>query len=293
MITANIIQDGIFSYMSYEDWQASTSPKTRGSWNLHTLLPKGMEFFVMLSSIAGVVGSAGQANYAAGNTYMDGLAHYRNAQGERATALDLGAILDHGVLAGNHALRDLVLSNEMLDAITSKDVLSLLNHFCDPASSTADTIGQVAVGLGPPAQLKATRLKGQQWTLSLPFYSHIMNSAPDATEKGNGEDGAEAKLRQDFAAAPTLGDAAVVVSHALLKRMVVMSPGLQWRLDEKGLDEPLQTFGIDSLQAIELRSWFARDFSADIPIFTILGNETLASMGAVVTQKSKLREATT
>ena len=60
-------------------------------------------------------------------------------------------------------------------------------------------------------------------------------------------------------------------------------------MDAKNMDEPIQTFGVDSLQAIELRSWFAREFAADIPIFAILGEETLASIGLLVANKSKLR----
>ena len=58
-----------------------------------------MDFFLYLSSVAGVVGSDGQANYAAGNTYMDSLAHYRVARGEKATSLDLGWMESEGAVA--------------------------------------------------------------------------------------------------------------------------------------------------------------------------------------------------
>lgn len=118
--------------MSYKDWRASTNPKTRGSWNLHTLLPDGPDFFVLLSSIAGFIGSAGQANYAAGNTYMDVLAHYRRARGESAVALDLGVIVDHGVLATNTELQDRILAGGLLAGISTEELLSLLDCYCDP-----------------------------------------------------------------------------------------------------------------------------------------------------------------
>ncbi|KAI1641235.1 KR-domain-containing protein [Biscogniauxia mediterranea] len=67
-----------------------------GSFNLHATLPKGMDFFIMLSAMAGVCGSRGEANYAAGNTYQDSLARYRLDRGERATALDLGPFHEMG-----------------------------------------------------------------------------------------------------------------------------------------------------------------------------------------------------
>ncbi|KAG4216756.1 hypothetical protein PC116_g34763, partial [Phytophthora cactorum] len=159
--------------MSYEDWQARTSPKTRGSWNLHTLLPKGLDFFVLLSSISGFIGSAGQANYAAGNTYMDALAHYRHALGERATALDLGVVLDHGVLAADEALRDRILAQGLLTGISFPELLALLDHCCDPESPP---LPQVAIGLAPASQIKAGGLHGHRAFLSLPFYKHIFNN---------------------------------------------------------------------------------------------------------------------
>ncbi|KAI1145035.1 KR domain-containing protein [Nemania diffusa] len=127
-----VLKDGLFANMSYKDWRASTNPKTRGSWNLHTLLPDGPDFFVLLSSIAGFIGSAGQANYAAGNTYMDVLAHYRRARGESAVALDLGVIVDHGVLATNTELQDRILAGGLLAGISTEELLSLLDCYCDP-----------------------------------------------------------------------------------------------------------------------------------------------------------------
>ena len=61
--------------MSLEDFQIAVKPKVQGSWNLHTLLPSDLDFFVLLSSGAGVTGNRGQANYCMGNTYQDALAN--------------------------------------------------------------------------------------------------------------------------------------------------------------------------------------------------------------------------
>lgn len=274
--------------MSHDDWAASTNPKTRGSWNLHTVLPEGLEFFVLLSSISGVVGSAGQANYAAGNTYMDALAHYRNALGERAVALDLGPMLDHGVLATNEALRDRILAAGLLRGVYSSELLALLDYYCDPTSPVSSpNTAQVTIGLAP--ELRAANPQARSTLLSLPFYRHVFSGATGSNQQASGDEMLEAQRRQDFVSAKSPSDAGVIVSQALLQRLVSMTPGLRDRLDDKSLDESLQTFGVDSLQAIELRSWFAREFAADVPIFVILGDETLASIGLLVAGKSKLR----
>src|SRR3954454_5754004 len=97
--------------MSYEDWKISTAAKIEGSWNLHEVLPKDMEFFILLSSASGIIGNTGQANYAAGCTYQDQLAHFRRRQGLAATSIDLGAVLGVGYIAEteNHKMQEALL----------------------------------------------------------------------------------------------------------------------------------------------------------------------------------------
>lgn len=89
---AMVLRDGLYETMPYENWIQATRPKIEGSWNLHELMPKELDFFVMLSSVSGIVGNRGQSNYCAGNTYQDALAHYRRSQGLTAQTVDLGAI---------------------------------------------------------------------------------------------------------------------------------------------------------------------------------------------------------
>lgn len=52
--------------MTHEQFLGVIRPKVQGSWNLHHYLPKDMDFFILLSSSAGIAGSRGQGNYAAG-----------------------------------------------------------------------------------------------------------------------------------------------------------------------------------------------------------------------------------
>jgi NADPH:quinone reductase-like Zn-dependent oxidoreductase len=96
---AMVLKDTIFEKMTHDDWAAGTRVKINGTWNLHSLAPKDLDFFIMLSSISGIIGNAGQANYNAGNIFQDNLAHHRCSLGLKGTALDLGAVLDVGYLA--------------------------------------------------------------------------------------------------------------------------------------------------------------------------------------------------
>jgi hypothetical protein len=275
--------------MKYEDWRLGTDSKTIGSWNLHTLLPKGLDFFIMLSSIAGIVGSAGQANYAAGNTYMDSLSHYRTAIGERGTALDLGVMVDHGVLADNQILQNKILGQGFLAGVKSEEVFNLLDLYCN-ADAMAAWNAQIALGIASPSQIRAKSAGRTHPFLSLPFYSHIFNSSgrDDSLADPNASSASEV-LRQQFIAAPSLEDAGLIIAHALLQRLVDMNPELRDRVDADSLGEPIGRFGVDSLTAIELRSWFAKEWAADVPIFEILGEGTVEGVGLSVAVKSTLR----
>ena len=113
---AMVLQDSVFENMTGMDFMTAAKPKVEGSWNLHRLLPKDMDFFICLSSGAGIAGARGQSNYAAGmsnhslvvvltsatgNTYQDALAWHRRAQGLPAVTIDIGIVLSVGFVAEN------------------------------------------------------------------------------------------------------------------------------------------------------------------------------------------------
>lgn len=97
--------------MTYTKWAKAFHPKAIGSWNLHNSLPDTLDFLIFLSSSAGVLGNRGQANYAAGNTFQDALAHHRASLGRRSVSLDLGLVLGAGMVAENERLLDVMLAN--------------------------------------------------------------------------------------------------------------------------------------------------------------------------------------
>jgi hypothetical protein len=77
-------------------------PKVTAAMNLHNALTnEPLDFFVMTSSISGLLGTPAQSNYAAGNTYMDALARHRMAQGKHAASIVIPMVLGVGVVAEN------------------------------------------------------------------------------------------------------------------------------------------------------------------------------------------------
>lgn len=131
--------------MTYKNWQTSTYAKVQGAINLHNaLMDITLDFFVMTSSVSGTLGTPGQSNYSAANSFLDAIAKYRRSKGQRAVSIVLPMVLGVGIVAENNEIEE----NLKRKGMYGIDEEHLLEAF-EVSMSIQDSADHLVVGLDP------------------------------------------------------------------------------------------------------------------------------------------------
>lgn len=90
---ATALRDAMFEKISHADWVLNIKPRVQGAWNLHDALSNSeLDFFIMLSSVSGIIGNPGQSAYAASNALLDSFDAYRSRLGLPASTINIGVV---------------------------------------------------------------------------------------------------------------------------------------------------------------------------------------------------------
>jgi hypothetical protein len=270
-------QDSIFERMTFDQWQAALDPKHAATWNLHNQLPN-LDFFIMLSSLTGVAGNIGLANYSAGCAFQDTFARWRTSQGLPAVSIDLGPVKDIGYVAENQNVMERVAklgwnSLEKLDAMCI--IESAMLHPCRPPDQS-----QIIVGV--PRWEADTNLT---WTHDLRFSSMQKNIAiGESKSRGSASPNKAVPFKDIIAHATSLGQATQCCTDVLVQKLANM-----FSLQAADVDSSfsLAAYGVDSLVAVELRNWLAVTIAADVSVFDIIQSSSVANLSAKVARRSR------
>ena len=144
--SAGVLEDGALLRQDWPHFARVMAPKVDGSWILHRLtVGKSLDFFVLFSSTAALLGSPGQGNHAAANSFLDALAYYRQAKGLPALSINWGVWAEVGSAAmrnvGEHV--ELQGIRDHLPPGWIADLRGAHRPRDDPSSGAAGQLGQV------------------------------------------------------------------------------------------------------------------------------------------------------
>ncbi|WP_432122223.1 thioester reductase domain-containing protein, partial [Streptomyces sp. S1] len=263
---AGVLDDGLVGSQTPERLAAVLRPKAEAAWNLHELTRKEeLSAFVLFSSIAGVVGGPGQSTYAAANSFLDGLARQRAAEGLPATSVAWGLWTQDGGMSGG------------LDAA---DLGRIARGGFLPVTAGAGTaLLDLALGTGRPA-LVATPLDldAVRKLETVPALFRGLVRTPARPRAGAG--GADGTGWAERLASVPDGERSGLVLQAVREEVArVLGHGDTQRIRD---DEPFLAQGFDSLTAVELRNRCNALVGARLPATVVFDHPTPAALAAFV-----------
>ncbi|KAF2119266.1 hypothetical protein BDV96DRAFT_596010 [Lophiotrema nucula] len=274
---AMVLRDTLYDSMTHKDYHDVITCKVAGTWNLHNVAAKQaqpLDFFSMLSSISGVVGQKGQANYAAANAFLDAFAVYRRQQGLAANSIDLGAVEEIGYISRNSDLLQIFdpstwfgINEALFYRIVEYSITQQVAPI-NPASSSQLITG-IAVPLGKDSSILAdARFAGLAFG----------NTASASKDDGPQELKRLRLLLKNKADAVAIQGAVVdAVNQQAMKILHVAEP-----LEPA---KPLSSYGLDSLAGVELRNWIRMELNAEVSVLEISSAASLIALGARIAQK--------
>ncbi|KAH8588918.1 putative polyketide synthase [Bisporella sp. PMI_857] len=274
------LKDGIFENMTYNDWQTATKPKAQGSWNLHNALPKDMDFFVLLSSATGIMGNRSQANYAAGNTYEDALAQYRVSEGLPAASIDLGSVLSVGFVAENKEYAR--HTTAILEVLREDEIHGMIEYLIDPRNRLTEETCQLVTGLTTGIIYRQRGIPPPTY-LGYPLFRHLQNTS--SLRAMSSENNPEYIVQELLSAATTIGGAVDVISNSIRTKL---SDLLAIPADNIDPVRSISSNGVDSLVAMEFRTWLSKNLKAEIPLLEITGPNSITTLSEKIASISSL-----
>ncbi|WEW58624.1 hypothetical protein PRK78_004092 [Emydomyces testavorans] len=259
-------QDAMFDSLTYKQWIESIKPKVIGTLNLHEALKNvPLDFFIMTSSTSGTLGTPGQANYAAANSFLDALARHRVSNGQPASSLILPMVLGIGYVAENADIEE-GLKRKGIYGIDEEHMLQSFEAGVATGTNFRST-DHIVIGMDPAElqrSLNSADTTDAFWLEDARF-SHILRTI-QATEVES--HASKQSILSMIKAAGSEAEAIQVAAEHFTEKIIRLL-----HLDREEIEphtKSIADYGLDSMIGVELRNWIFKEFGLDIPFQKLL-----------------------
>jgi NADPH:quinone reductase-like Zn-dependent oxidoreductase/SAM-dependent methyltransferase len=261
---AMVLEDGPVTQMDLEQLTKVIQPKAAGAWNLHRLTIKDpLDFFVMFSSFAALMGNPGQANYAAGNLFLDALAHARKNQGLPALTVDWGALGEIGYVADTPRVAEYVKQLGVI-LLAPSDAMASFGYLLQSGATQAAVM---AVDWDKLSNFAST---------DKPRFEHI---AIQAQKRARGATSSGENGTASVPAAASDADRHGQLEGKLQGEMASLLGTTPSRVD---VHVPLNNMGFDSLMAVTARHWIETEFGVDVPAVRFVEGISVRGLSEII-----------
>jgi NAD(P)-dependent dehydrogenase (short-subunit alcohol dehydrogenase family) len=250
---AGVLQHRALLEATIDDLRSATRAKVLGAWQLHQHLPR-LDFFVLFSSASALLSSPRLAGYAAANAYLDALAHARRRAGQSALSINWGVWAETG-MATRFASDDVnTIAERGMGTLTTARALGAFDMLL------ASNLTQAAV----------LPVDWRRWQtlypalVRAPLLEHLVDATAVNRQTGPG-----------LSAARVL-TATGAERDALVAQYVIEQAARVLGLESEALDprQPIASYGLDSLMAIELKNCIETDLAVVVPMVRFLDGPT-------------------
>lgn len=267
IFAAGILDDGAFDNLSKQQFQNVIQLKANGAWNLHQLFQNNeLDFFALYSSAAGIVGSPGQSNYAAANTFIDQLANYRNANGQSAIAIDFGTIAEVGLSARQENRGERLIEQGVLPIYPSD-----LPLYFD------------ALILSNASQIMALQIDFEKWATfntsikSTNFYKNVVQQQTENSITKN-------EMQNEFS------NLTAHVNHIKQRIKNYISAVTKISINKIKEDDTFKSIGVDSLLALQIKNKLQEEFLLQLNVAVIWSYPTTNKLADFIAKELKLED---
>ena len=273
---AGVLDDGTVESLTPERFERVWRPKAEAALNLHELtLETPLSAFVLFSSLAGVAGNAGQANYSAANAFLDALAQHRRARGMVATSIAWGLWAAGGGMTDHLGEGELSrMRRGGIVPLPSDQGLELFDAALDGESGRPTAPAVVVAARLEPAELRGQAAAG---TLPALFRALVRTSARQNAAAGGAD-----QLAQQLAGLPEPERYPVVLDLVSGIAAVTLGHAADGAKGGAKVDRSFKELGFDSLTGLELRNRLSAATGLRFPATLVFDHPTPSALAAYV-----------
>lgn len=260
---AGLLEDGMIADLDAGQLARILAPKVAGGWNLHRATERlDLDFFLLFSSVAAIIGNLGQGAYAAGNAFLDGLAIWRRRRGLAATSLNWGPWAETGMAAALEHDRFAAMGiRQLAPAQGLRAMMRLIGE--SPIQAVVAEIDWAAYG------------RAHEIGAGGGLFASVVG-APEADAAALAEGGAARDILGELAAALPAQREAMMRSYLQELGRQTLGYG---RGETIAPDKPLTEQGFDSLMSVEMRNRLNRALGRTLPASLLFDYPTLDRIG--------------